>query len=89
MVHMEAVSVGDFLVLLVRDQPAHVPYLMHLLKRRTCAAMRVLHRHEDEQQSVVVLLDELIEELARLLDIGVKLQASHMLLPLAELVLDP
>ena len=85
---MEAVSVGNFLVILMRNQLTDVLDLVHLFEASACRSMRVLHRHEDKQKGKVVLLDELVQELSSLLDICSKLKSSHMLLPLTELVLD-
>ena len=85
---MEAIGIGDFLVFLVRDKFTDILYLMHLFDAGACCSMSVHHGHEDEDEGVIVLLNELVQELASLLDIRDKLKASHMFLPLGELVLD-
>ena len=68
-VDMETISVGHFLIVLMRYQFANVPDLMHLFETRACLSVCILHRHENEQHTVVVLVDELVQELSSLLEI--------------------
>jgi hypothetical protein len=85
---VESVGVGDFRVVLVGNQPSHFRHLVHLFERGTSCAVGVLHRHENKKQVVVVLLDELVDEVSGCLDVGSHLEAAHVPLPLAELILD-
>ena len=65
-IYMETIRVSYFLVVSVGQQLQNFSHLMHLFQRGAFLPVRVLNRHEDQDESVVGLLDELVQEFASL-----------------------
>lgn len=61
---------------------------MHFFGGCSVSAVSILHRHKNEQQGVVVLLNESVKEVGCAPQVKMQLQGAHVPLPLGKLLLN-
>lgn len=88
LVNVETIRVCYFHIVLMRQQLLDFPDLLHLLEGSTSRTMRILHRTEDKQEVVVLLLDEAVEEFTSRFQVRGQLKQFHVTFPLLEPLFD-